>query len=349
MPARFDPDQLTGFVAALFENHGVPGAQAKVLARGFLEADLLGFDTHGLARVPANLEWLEQGLTRSDVAPLVISERAAVACWDAGCLPGPWVMHLAVQHAMSRAVATGSFTLTLRHCQHIACLAAALVPVVETGLVGLVMASSPDETYVSPFGGSGRLFSNNPIAFAAPTSREPLLFDISMAITAGGRVARAQKEGVRLSEAALKSTGGQVSDDPEVFAAGGTVMPIGGTGHGHKGHALTLMTEALTQALSGHGRADSSGDSEENSVFLQVLDPEAFGPREDYLRQMDHLVGIVAASPADRVDEPVRVPGQGAWRKRTRQLRDGVILYPGVFESLLPWAEADGIRPPTPL
>lgn len=349
MPARYDPDQLTGFVAALFEHRGVPETRAKVLARGFLEADLLGFDTHGLARVPANLTWLEQNLTRANGAPLVVSERTAVACWDAGCLPGPWVMHLAVQHAMSRAVAAGGFTLTLRHCQHVACLAAALVPVIEASLVGLVMVSSPDEAYVSPFGGSGRLFSNNPIAFAAPTSREPLLFDISMAITAGGRVARARKEGVRLPEAALKSAGGQVSDDPEVFAAGGTVMPIGGTGHGHKGHALTLMTEVLSQALSGHGRADSGGDSEENSVFLQVLDPEAFGPRADYLRQMDHLVDRVESSPADRTDQPVRVPGQSAWRRRTRQLREGVVLYPGIFEALLPWAATGDISPPTPL
>ena len=221
---------------------------------------------------------------------------------------------------MMRAADAGVYTLTLRRCQHIACLAAALVPLVERGFVGLLMASSPGEAYVSPFGGSHRLFSNNPLAFVAPTSTEPLLFDISMAITAGGRVARAAREGCALPEQALKTGDGDVSSDPSVMTSGGTVMPIGGIGHGHKGHALTLMTEVLTQALSGLGRSASPGASEENSVFLQVFDPQAFGPRADYLREVDHLVRAVTGSTPDDPDHPVRVPGQRAWRLRAEQL-----------------------------
>ena len=347
--ARFDTAELVDFGSALLCAQGVPEVRSRVIARGFLEADLLGFDTHGFARLPANLEWLASGRTDATAEPVIVSNRSAVACWDARTLPGPWIMHLAVQHAMACAAQSGAYTLTLRRCQHIACLAAALVPLAERGLIGMLMASSPGEAYVSPFGGSQRLFSNNPLAFVAPTSGEPLLFDVSMAITAGGRVARAAREGCALPEPALKSIDGISSRDPAVMAAGGSVMPIGGLGHGHKGHALTLMTEVLTQALSGHGRATQIGSSEENSVFLQVFDPLAFGSRDDYYAQIDHLVHCVSISRPDDAEQPVRVPGQRAWRRRAEQLRGGVALYPGIFDALLPFAAASHLIPPSPV
>ena len=37
---------------------------------------------------------------------------------------------------------------------------------------------------------------------------------------------------------------------------GGAILPIGGLVHGHKGFGLSLLVEALTQGLSGYGRAD---------------------------------------------------------------------------------------------
>ncbi len=190
-------------------------------------------------------------------------------------------MHRAVAEAAARAEKAGIAAASVSRCTHVACLAAYLVPLIERELVGLVTASTPDERFISPFGARQAVFSNNPVAFAAPSSGAPLLFDVSMAITAGGQIARAAREGRRLPEACLKTADGLPSDDPAVMAAEppGTVMPIGGIGHGHKGYALTLMTEVLTQSLAGHGRRDAAGEGEANSVYIQVVDPRAFSRR----------------------------------------------------------------------
>lgn len=351
MPQRFRPQALEQFAAALLRQAGLEAERAQTLASALLEADLLGFTTHGLQRLPSNLEWLENGHMRQAGEPTVIRERGAVFCWDAAFLPGPWVVRRAVTELAERAARHGIAAATLRRCTHVACLAAHLLPLVERELVGLMVVSTPDERFVSPFGGREAVFSNNPLAFCAPTSGAPLLFDVSLAITAGGQIARAALEGRRLPEPALKTADGLATDDPAALRGDppGTVMPIGGLGHGYKGYALNLLAEVLSQGLSGHGRSDAAGEGEANSVFLEVVDPRAFCDWPDYLTEVDHLLEACRQAAPDRPAEPVRVPGERAWQRRERALTEGVPLSPGVFEALRPWAEKFGVAAPRPL
>jgi len=343
---RYSARGLESLTADIFVAAGLERLRAGIVARGFLEADLLGFSTHGLARVPANVRWLESGATRAEGDVTVLAARAAAANWDGNYLPGPYVMHLAVEAAAGRAPAVGVYTLTIRRCQHVACLASYLVPLVERDLIGLLMVSTPDESFVSPFLGRTPLYSNNPIAFCAPATDGPLLFDISTAITAGGQVARAASEHRRLAEACLRDASGRITDDPTVLGAGGSVMPVGGPGHGHKGYALTLMTEVLSQALGGYGRAVGAGDGEANSVFVQVIDPEAFAGLADYFREIDLLLERTRSSAPVTAEEPVRVPGERAWRLRRERLALGVDLYPGILEALTAEARRLGVAVP---
>jgi len=349
--ARYRAVDLRNLAAELFRAAGLAPDRALTLARVFLEADLLGFTTHGLQRVPVNLAWLQSGAMLARGEPRVLRDRSAVFAWDAQFLPGPWVVESAIAAALARVGDTGVVSATLQRCTHVACLAAYLVPVVEAGMIGLLAVSTPDERFISPFGGRTPVFSNNPLAFCAPTGGKPLLFDISMAITAGGQIARAHREGRLLPEPCLKTAGGEVSDDAAVMSADppGSVMPLGGIGHGHKGYALTLMTEVLSQALGGHGRATGVGEGEANSVYLQIIDPRAFTDWGDYLREIDQLVLLACGSQPDDPARPVRFPGHTAWDRRDRQRAQGVMLYPGVFEGLRLWAERLGVAVPAPI
>ncbi|MFU8817395.1 MAG: Ldh family oxidoreductase [Pseudomonadales bacterium] len=349
--SRYAAVDLERFAAQLFARAGLADDRAAAMAHIFVAADLLGFTTHGLQRVPVNLAWLASGHIRAEGEPEVLKDRRAVFSWDAHFLPGPWVVQRAVAEAMARVRDTGVVAVTLRRCTHVACLAAYLLPLVEAELVGMMVVSTPDEHFISPFGAREAVFSNNPLAFCAPTSSAPLLFDVSMAITAGGQIARAAREGRRLPEACLKTPGGEASDDPAVMAADppGTVMPIGGLGHGHKGYALTLLTEVLTQGLAGHGRSDAAGEGEANSVFIEIMDPRAFADWSDYLAEVDYLTRACREAAPDRPEHPVRVPGERAWARRQRGLTQGVELYPSVLEGLQRSATQFGVALPRPL
>ncbi|WP_116367484.1 Ldh family oxidoreductase [Parahaliea mediterranea] len=351
MALRYRADDLQETVATLFGHAGLAPARAAVLAEVFLEADLMGFSTHGLNRVPHNLQWLVDGPSRVEGEPQVLADRGALFNWDADFLPGPWVVRQALDEALERVAEHGVVTATLRRSQHIACLAAYLPRVVEAGYAVLMTCSTPAEHTVSTFGGIDPLFSANPIAFAAPGEDCPLLFDVSMSITAGGYVARAQREGKTMAEPCLKDGTGAVTDDPAALDAGGSIMPIGGASHGYKGAALSLLTEVLSMALGGYGRADAAAanDGEANAVFLQVIDPGAFTAPENFRRQLAALQALCEQSAVPAGAPPARFPGRRAWTLRQRQRAEGVALYPSIMDDLAPWAERWGVALPAPL
>src|SRR5690606_19621671 len=119
---------------------------------------------------------------------------------------------------------------------------------------------------------------------------------------------RARQERRELPGPWLIDAGGRPTGDPAVLQAepAGAMLPLGGTDLGHKGFALALLVEALTSALGGFGRADAPRDWGA-SVFLQVIDPAAFGGREAFRRETTALAGRCHASAVPPGKPPVRL------------------------------------------
>ena len=159
--------------------------------------------------------------------------------------------------------------------------------------------------------------------------------------TAGSPAARPMAH--RLRTATRPTIRACSSSDPK-----GALLPLGGLDAGYKGFGLALIVEALTAGLAGFGRADPP-EGWGGTVFVQVLDPEAFGGLEAFRRQMDHLVRAAHASrPRTGVDR-VRLPGEAGLKRRREQRANGVALYPAIMPALAPWAEKLAIAPPLPL
>lgn len=350
MTLKYAFEDLRHLVTELFTRAGMSRQRAMVMADVFIEADLFGFSTHGMNRVPSNLAWLHDGSSRVDGEPHVLADNGNTFNWDAEFLPGPWVLMRAVETAMARVPKYGLVAATIRRSQHIACLAVYCARIAEAGYVALLTCSTPAENTVCAHGGTVPVFSANPIAFAAPLEDQPLLFDISMSVTAGGYVARAQREGKSLPEACIKDNQGNITDHPEALFSEppGSILPVGGASHGYKGAALSIFTEVLSMALGGYGRADKQAreDGEANSVFLQIIDPGVFGDNVIFQQQLAALRDLYESSGEESGD--LRFPGRRAWQRRSEQLRDGVELYPTIMEDIKPWAERLGVTLPNP-
>ena len=340
------------FVTTLFARAGLPRERAARMAEVFIEGDLLGFTTHGTNRVASNLQWLVDGESRAEGEPAVLADHGSVFNWDANFLPGPWVVSLAIEQLMARVAERGVVAATLRRSQHIASLAAYCPKILDAGYAVFMTCSTPAEKTVNAYGGIEPVFSANPLAFAAPADDYPLLFDISLSITAGGYVSRALREGRRLPQQCLLDNQGNATDDPAACESDppGSIMPIGGLDHGYKGYALCLLSEMLTMALGGYGRADDcAADGEANSVYIQLIDPAAFGEALAFRRQAAAIRDLCRNSRVAAGAPPVRVPGQRAWQRRSEQLAQGVDLYPSIMRDIQPWAERLGVALPIPL
>ena len=214
----------------------------------------------------------------------------------------------------------------------------------------LLISSDPNTYSVAPFGGTRAVFTPNPIAAGFPTEGDPVLLDVSCSITTNGLTNRLYSEGKRLPHRWLLDADGEASDDPAVLFTDppGTIQLLGGLDVGHKGYGLTLLVEALTGGLAGFGRADPR-EGWGATVFLQVIDPEAFGGGADFRRQSTWIANACHNNPPRAGIEEVRLPGEKGLQRKVSQLRDGVQLHPGIMPQLAPWAEKLGVALPEPL
>jgi LDH2 family malate/lactate/ureidoglycolate dehydrogenase len=345
---RYRIDELIGLAQALFQKAGCEADKAAVLAEKLVEADAIGHTTHGLALAADYLSELTTGAMRATGEPEVVSDRGAAVTWDGRRLPGVWLMARAVDLAVERARTHGLCAVAIRNSHHAACLSTFLTAATGQGMMVMVANSDPSDASVAPFGGRAGALSPNPIAIGLPTSGDPILIDISASITTNGMTARLAKEGRKFPGAWAIDAKGVPTDDPVAKRAGGALLPVGGLDHGHKGFGLALMIEALTQGLSGFGRAERPTEWG-CQAFVQVFDTAAFAGTDAFTREIDATAADCrAALPAPGVDA-VRLPGQQAGARRREAEAKGVRLYPSIMDNLRPWAERFDVAMPGPV
>ena len=344
---RHPAEALVAFAHALLVKAGVRDDIARDVAEVLVDGDLLGHTTHGLALLSGYLREIENGTMRKDGAATVVASRPASQAWDGHRLPGPWLTLRALDAAIAMAVTQGTGTVTIRRSHHIACLAAYLKRATDRGLMMLLVCSDPSGASVAPFGGVSPVFTPNPLAAGIPTSGDPILLDVSASYTTNGLTNRLHANGQQLPHPWLQDAQGQLTTDPGVLfnEPKGTLLPLGGLDAGHKGYALALLVEALTAGLTGFGRADPS-EGWGATVFLQVLDPEAFGGRDVFTRQTSWLVDACHASTPRPGGGGVRLPGERGLKLMREQRERGVALHPSILPELAPWAEKLGVSAP---
>ena len=338
----FDARALTDFAEAALAKAGLPNEPAASVARGLVEADLLGHTTHGLALLADYVEEVAEGRMEKAGRPETVHERGAVATWDARRLPGIWTTELAIDASVERAKRLGIGAVALKRSHHIACLAAFLEAPAREGIAVLVFSSDPGESKVAPFGGVTPVLMPDPIAAGLPAEPDPVMIDISTSITTMGLTNRTKRQGGRLPGRWLLSAEGEATDDPNVVGAGGSLLPVGGLDHGHKGFGLGLLVEMLTQGLSGYGRVDAPTDWGA-AVLVMAIDPEAFGGRDAFLRQSGFIAQACRDARPLAKDAPVRLPGAAGLARKRRALAEGVALSPEIVSSLTELSRRLGI------
>jgi len=340
MTNRYSAAALTASAIALLKAAGAEADKAQAVAEILVEGDLMGHDTHGLALLGPYLGELESGGMTKAGQPEVLNSRPATAVWDGRRLPGPWLVLKAMDECAKMAKTYGTGTITIRRSHHIAALAAYLKRATDQGLVMLLYCSDRNSASVAPHGGLDPVFTPNPMAFGIPTSETPILVDISCSITTNGMSNRLVKEGKRFPGKWLLDDKGEATDDPRygVAGGGGSIQLLGGMDAGHKGYGLTLLVEALTGGLAAHGRADPK-EGWGATVFVQLLDPEAFGGLSGMTRQLDWVADACHKSRPRPGYSEVRLPGERGLLRRAQQQAVGIELHPSIMPMLTPWAE----------
>lgn len=346
MPQTYDAAALRSFAAGVLRASGLPEEPARAVAEGLVEADLLGHDTHGLALLADYVDEIAAGTMATDGRPEVLSSHGAAAVWDANRLPGVWTTMLAVDEAVKRSKKYGVGAVAVRRSHHIACLAVYLERAARAGFVVLVLSSDPSAAHVAPAGGTSPVTTPNPLAAGFPTTADPVLLDVSMSITTAAMVGRTRAAGERMRGKWLIEPDGTATDDPNALKRGGAILPIGGVDHGHKGFALSLLVEALTQGLGGFGRAEAPTDWGA-SVLVLAFDPKLFGGADAFVRETGWLADKArTANPVP--GGSIRLPGEAGFSRKRDRIANGIGLRADIVESLAGLAARFSLPSPVP-
>ncbi len=354
MTLRFAAPDLVAFTAAVLRGAGLDDDKAATVADALVEGDLLGYGSHGMQLLPPYVRLTEEGRMSRTGVPEVVADRGACVTWDGHRLPGAWLVQRALDAAFERIAAHGVVSVAIRRSQHIGCLGVYLPRATDRHLAMVLMSSEPSSTLVAPYGGLSPLLTTNPLAAAWPTDGDPVWIDFSTSITNMRRARRVHGEGRRLAGPWVMDNRGVPTDDPAALFSEppGALLPVGGLEHGHKGFALGLLVEMLTSGLAGFGRADAP-EGWTTSVFLQVMDPDAFGGRAAFARETGWLADACRDTPAapwhrERGHRSVAVPGDLARAHRRRAVAEGIELAASLLPELEELARTYGVAMPEP-
>lgn len=346
MSNRYAAEDLVQSTRRLFTAAGLEDEIAHSVAEILVEADLLGYDTHGLQFVPAYLGAIEAGRMKLAGRPEIIRDSGNVLVLDGDRLPGQWAVLQGLNLALERIREHPMLSVAIRRSGNISCLATYARRAAEAGYLAIVTASAPGNSVVAPHGGRRALLSTNPIAFAIPADGHPILADTSTSSITNRAIERAIRQQTPLPADRVVDSGGRPSTDPEAVFADppGAILPLGGMELGHKGFAFSLLVEALTSGLAGAGRSEGAGAG--NNTFLLLLDPEAYSGSDYLRREMTHLAAEVRETPPVEGGEAVRLPGDRAYERYNEQKRIGVQLHPEITGLLRPCFEKYGLSMP---
>ncbi|NQT17251.1 MAG: Ldh family oxidoreductase [Planctomycetes bacterium] len=345
----FAAEELTEFAGRLLAAGGLGAEEAAMVAESLVGANLRGYDSHGVMRLPFYLGRLDSG----DVTPAadfeVLRETASLLSVDAHWGFGQTQARRLTEQLMEKAKTSGVGVGTMKCCSHIGRLGEYCERVAEAGLVSMLMVNNHGAARrVAPPGGTAPRLPTNPLAVGIPHGDGPLVVDFCTSVAAEGKVRVKRIAGELCPDGWLLDSEGRPTNDPDLLYGDppGTIRPMGGD-QPYKGFALGLMVEIFTGALSGGVCSrETPINPIGNCVFMMVLDPAHLGGAGHFAEEVSGLLGFVRGCPrAEGVDEIV-LPGDPERRTLKEKLAQGIRLDEGNWEQLVKLADKWGVEVP---
>jgi L-2-hydroxycarboxylate dehydrogenase (NAD+) len=340
-------DDLRGCLGGAFERLGLSSTDADGLAELLVDSELRGHPHHGAAALGVLASFYRDGKLnpRPSVRVLRESDGAILLDGDRGCGPAApeRAMRWCIEHARERR---GMAVACVRDWQLVVAGAYARLAA-EAGLIGF--ACTNWMPLVAPPGGRTAVFGTNPMAYAIPAKRHPVVLDIATTVSSAQKVRVTAQEGRSTADGVIFDREGRPSTDPAEFLMGGLLAPLGYPLAPYKGFGLALLIDALSGVLSGSGFARGVADGAPGN-FLWALDVEAFLPREEFLERMEAQLDQIKQGERLPGVEELAVPGERSQRRYLELTARGVVpLSPASWEVLSTGCESLGVSLPAVL
>jgi L-2-hydroxycarboxylate dehydrogenase (NAD+) len=300
---------------------GYDGAAARIIADHVIDAALCGYEYSGLAKI---LNIPEHPRFKAASGPMrVLRETAVSTLFDGGNAVGMLALHHAATAAIAKAEAQGIALVAVtntwmsgRSAHYVEMIARADLAVIHTASCTRMVA---------PLGGTKPILGTNPIAFAVPSARDPVIFDMGTSAFMMTELMLRERLGQELPPGVALDAAGQPTRDPAA-ARTGALLPFGG----HKGFGLGLFVQAF--GLLAGASLDLEG---ENGYLFIAFKPDLLIALADVKRDITALVERVKAVPRQAGVAEIRIPSEQSFRNRARALaEDRLEIDRAVYDAL---------------
>ncbi len=308
---KVSPTRLEDMCTAILRAAGASGHDARLVADHLVDNDILGHHSHGVIRLWDYIEAAHRGDLIPDAGARIVNETPTTAQVDGGWALGQVVATFATDLAIEKARTAGVSVVTVRRVKHIGRLGRYAEQVAGAGLVSMIFTNGGGHGInQAPFRGTERRLCSNPIAMSVPSGLAgPFLLDMATSVAAEGKVRVYRARGVPTPPGWILDSDGNPSTDPEDFAEGGALLPLG-RAEGHKGYALAFMVELLAGVMSGGGISGDPARSFSNDSMIVVIDPELFVPMAELEERSSVLTEHLKDTRLADESQPVLYPGE---------------------------------------
>ena len=345
---RLDVQLAIELITDIFKAKSCNDNEAKTIAERLAGSNLVGHDSHGIARVPRYVEWMEKGWVFPNLKPEIVIDSGAMGCLDAKQGFGQVAGEYAVDDGILRAKKHGVSVVGLRNSGHLGRIGDWAERAADADLISFHFVNVRGSLLVAPFGGSDRRGSTSPLAIGIPSKdKDHIILDMATSTVAEGKVMVAQKGGKQLPHGALIDSKGKLTTNPEAMY--GKIRddevpnPDKGTGaitaFGlHKGSGINFMMEMLGGALTGNGVCGALNEKERrkfsNGMLSIYIEVKKMVDIDYFIKEVKSYAEFVRASKPSQNNDKVLIPGDKEISTKEERLKFGLPVPPLVWENI---------------
>jgi LDH2 family malate/lactate/ureidoglycolate dehydrogenase len=337
-------ERLSEIGRALFVAAGTPPAEAEIVVRHVVNANLAGHDSHGVIQIPTYIERIKVGHIVPGARWEIVQESPTTTVvdghWGFGYVVNERAMRLTIEKAQTANVAAA----TVFRQGHIGRLASYTLMAAQAGMIGLITADSGrSPKAVAPFGGREARLGTNPISIAMPSDLDgPLYLDMATSAAAAGKIALAVARNQPVPDGWIIGSDGKPTNDPRQLRQGGALLPVGGS-EGYKGYGLSVVVEILCGLLTGLGFGVEPTGRHNDGCFMAVFKVDAFRPLSDFKKDIGDFVQYLKATKPAEGSRGVYYPGEIEDMREKDRRQNGIEVEDATWYKLRSLAESFGL------
>jgi L-2-hydroxycarboxylate dehydrogenase (NAD+) len=309
---KFIPfDVIEKFMTTVLVKAGIPEEDALIVCDVLIQADKLGFDSHGVNRFKSiYLDRIRDGILNPVTNIKVIREGPTTAVLDGQNGMGHVIACKAMRMAIEKAKKFGTGMVTVRNSSHFGFAGYYPLMAVKENMIGICGTNARPS--IAPTFGVENMLGTNPMTFGIPSDESfPFLLDCATSITQRGKVELYAREGKQLPKGwVIDQNGDSKTNSSEVLkdlvSGNAALTPLGGIGEetaGYKGYGYATVVEILSAALQqGAFMKMLIGSKDGKKVpyyvghFFIVIDINAFTDPIDFKKTTGDILRELRAS-----------------------------------------------------